>query len=67
MPPCTLWQVATINFRAMDCPFRFSMEVYYKASSNLIPYNIEIMYGLVITDATFPRLRPTGIDMKRVR
>ena len=29
------------NFRAVGRPFKFTAEVYYKALSNLIPYNID--------------------------
>ena len=29
------------NFRVLNRPFRFSAELYYKALSNLIPYNID--------------------------
>lgn len=29
------------NFRAHNRPFRFTTEVYYKALSNLVPYNID--------------------------
>ena len=51
------------NFRAMDRPFRFSMEVYYKALSNLIPYNIDNVrisyYGRNLSKGY-----ATGIDMK---
>ncbi len=29
------------NFRAVGRPFKFSAEIYYKALSNLIPYNVD--------------------------
>ena len=29
------------RFKMLDRPFRFTTEVYYKALSNLIPYNIQ--------------------------
>ena len=51
------------NFRAMERPFRFSMEVYYKALGNLIPYNIDNVrisyYGRNLSKGY-----ATGIDMK---
>lgn len=37
------------NFKLMNRPFKFTTEVYYKALSNLIPYNVEnvriVYYG----------------------
>ena len=47
----------------MERPFRFSMEVYYKALGNLIPYNIDNVrisyYGRNLSKGY-----ATGIDMK---
>ena len=51
------------NFRAVNRPFRFSMEIYYKALSNLIPYNIDNVrisyYGRNLSKGY-----AAGIDMK---
>lgn len=51
------------SFRAMGRPFRFTAEVYYKALSNLIPYNIDNVrisyYG-----ANMATGYATGLDMK---
>lgn len=51
------------SFRAMGRPFKFSAEVYYKALSNLIPYNIDNVrisyYG-----RNQAKGYATGIDMK---
>ncbi len=51
------------KFKLMDRPFKFTTEVYYKALSNLIPYNVDnvkIVYygGNIGTGYT------TGIDFK---
>lgn len=51
------------NFRAMNRPFRFSMEIYYKALSNLIPYsidNVRISYYA----SNISKGYAAGIDMK---
>ncbi len=51
------------SFRAVGRPFKFSAEVYYKALSNLIPYNVDNVrvsyYGRNIASGY-----ATGIDMK---
>lgn len=51
------------NFRISERPFRFTTEVYYKALSNLIPYNIDNVrvsyYGYNAASGY-----ATGIDMK---
>lgn len=51
------------NFRVAGRPFRFTTEVYYKALSNLIPYNIDNVrisyYGQNIADGY-----AAGLDMK---
>ena len=51
------------NFKLDNRPFRFTTEIYYKAMSNLIPYNINnvrtIYYGRNISDGY-----AVGIDTK---
>lgn len=51
------------NFRIANRPFRFTTEVYYKALSNLVPYNIDNVrisyYGYNASKGY-----ATGIDMK---
>ncbi len=51
------------NFRVVNRPFRLSMEIYYKALSNLIPYNIDNVrisyYGRNLSKGY-----AAGIDMK---
>jgi hypothetical protein len=51
------------HFRMLNRPFRFTAEVYYKALSNLIPYNIDNVrisyYGRNLS-----RGYATGLDMK---
>lgn len=51
------------HFRAMNRPFRFSMEVYYKALSDLVPYNIDNVrisyYGRNLSKGY-----ATGVDLK---
>lgn len=51
------------NFRAVGRPFKFTAEVYYKALSNLIPYNIDNVrisyYGRNMANGY-----ATGLDMK---
>lgn len=54
---------AEYTFRAMDRPFKFSAEAYYKALGNLIPYeinNLKIVYSGVNASSGFA----TGLDMK---
>ncbi|MBP5322191.1 MAG: hypothetical protein J6Y84_00140 [Bacteroidaceae bacterium] len=51
------------QFRVYDRPFKFSLEAYYKALSNLIPYNVDNIrisyYGENCATGY-----ATGIDMK---
>lgn len=51
------------TFRAFSRPFRFTTEVYYKALSNLIPYNIEGV-RVVYAGRNMSRGYATGIDFK---
>ena len=54
---------ADYRFRIYDRPFKFSAEVYYKALSNLIPYNVDNIrisyYGTNCASGY-----ATGLDMK---
>ena len=51
------------RFKMMDRPFKFTAEAYYKALSNLIPYNVQNVkvtyYGENLTSGY-----TTGLDMK---
>ena len=51
------------KFKLMNRPFKFTTEVYYKALSNLIPYNVDnvkiVYYGGNIASGY-----TTGIDFK---
>ncbi len=51
------------TFRMMNRPFKFTTEVYYKALSNLIPYNVDnvrvVYYGRNMSSGY-----ATGIDFK---
>ena len=54
---------ADYTFRAFNRPFKLSGEVYYKAMSNLIPYeldNLKIVYSGINESSGFA----TGIDFK---
>lgn len=51
------------TFRAMNRPFKLSAEVYYKALSNLIPYEIDNL-KLVYSGRNETSGFTTGIDMK---
>ena len=51
------------NFRMLNRPFRFTTEVYYKAMSNLIPYNVDNV-RLVYYGENLSRGYATGIDFK---
>ena len=54
---------ADYRFRMLNRPFKFTAEAYYKALSNLIPYNVQNMkityYGENLTKGY-----ATGIDLK---
>lgn len=51
------------RFKMLNRPFKFSAEAYYKALSNLIPYNVQ---NLKITyyDENLSKGYTTGIDLK---
>jgi len=51
------------TFRALDRPFKFTAEAYYKHLSNLIPYEIENL-KLVYSGKNESKGFITGIDMK---
>ena len=51
------------TFRAMNRPFRFSAELYYKNLSNLIPYEIDNL-KLVYSGINNAKGYVAGIDMK---
>ena len=54
---------ADYRFKMLNRPFKFTAEAYYKALSNLIPYNVQNMkityYGQNLTNGY-----ATGIDLK---
>jgi len=54
---------AEYKFRVMNRPFKFTAEAYYKALSNLIPYNVDnvrvIYYG-----GNIAKGYATGLDLK---
>ncbi len=54
---------ADYTFRAMNRPFKFSVEAYYKALSRLIPYEIDNL-KLVYSGRNETSGFTTGIDMK---
>ncbi|MCM1111440.1 MAG: TonB-dependent receptor [Clostridium sp.] len=54
---------ADFTFRAMNRPFKFSAEIYYKALSNLIPYEIDNL-KLVYSGRNETSGYTAGIDMK---
>ena len=54
---------ADFTFRAMNRPFKLSAEIYYKALSNLIPYEIDNL-KLVYSGRNETSGFTTGIDMK---
>lgn len=54
---------ADYTFRAMDRPFKLSGEAYYKALSNLIPYEIENL-KLVYAGENLTSGYTMGLDMK---
>ncbi|MBQ9077695.1 MAG: TonB-dependent receptor [Muribaculaceae bacterium] len=51
------------TFRAMDRPFKFSAELYYKNLSNLIPYEIDNL-KIVYTGINESSGYTAGLDMK---
>lgn len=51
------------TFRMLGRPFRFTTEVYYKAMSNLIPYNVDNV-RIVYYGQNLSRGYATGIDFK---
>ena len=51
------------NFRMLNRPFRFTTEVYYKAMSNLIPYNVDNV-RLVYYGENLSRGYATDINLK---
>lgn len=51
------------TFRAFDRPFRFSAEAYYKALSNIVPYEIDNL-KLVYSGLNESKGYATGLDMK---
>ena len=51
------------NFRAMDRPFKFTAEAYYKNLSDLIPYEIDNL-KLVYSGVNSSKGYIAGIDMK---
>lgn len=51
------------TFRAMDRPFKFTAEVYYKNLSNLIPYEVDNL-KMVYSGFNSSKGYAAGIDMK---
>lgn len=51
------------TFRMLGRPFRFTTEVYYKAMSNLIPYNVDNV-RIVYYGQNLSKGYATGIDFK---
>jgi len=54
---------ADYRFKMLNRPFRFSAEAYYKAMSNLIPYNVQNM-KITYYGGNICKGYATGIDLK---
>ena len=54
---------ADYRFKMLNRPFKFTAEAYYKALSNLIPYNVQNM-KITYYDGNVSKGYATGIDLK---